>query len=720
MLISTVTDIGIFSARTKSDVRKDLDWLELKYAFNDGAADGEAPGSGSGNNDNAGSSGVPSGMFGSTEEGGPPGPSIGGIAGICSAQGLSCLAGFGNPGGGTGAVGFDGGYSGGGSGYAFIAGANSGVYAGSLSSLGNMVAMSLSEGDYIVKIVQPGSVGGKYYDVGETVPLTTWANLKVTGRNPPSAQLAPYSTGYIREYWRDPAGTTFGANSAIPALTGVIPDNLTNAIGEPITDLRGNFVAYVDLQMQRLSGSNTWNTSYFLNVFSQVQSWVLTSNSFLAASLNAEANTLANYGAKNYSDFVTQGFNKYKIGIALRKALGNLGLLISTIPDGHFGTPNAVAKAMIDSGLGYIEDFSAKLLTSGVVYTDIYNPNYTPTISFLLKSITNADDLDIIQQTLKTTMPTMTSPLDYTDIVLASGLTNDSAFASLAEFGKDIFYKAANLQVIEGVELVKLIDNVVDQVTANVDALSGNTTINSSPPLLSQDIINNLRTYLPLAEGNGPVTMVDVIGTGAGYLIDGIRAVNEAISRLYATDYGPIIRDTLTEISRYVSRYPISQSEVIAAEQFIPVPPQTVTVSQSGSIVRTGGLDYWETKLEQKKTEYLNLLNTIASDQSGEIQAIVTTINNNWTWCCRKLYYEWRNYNRANLTVSPFSETSVYLAFASALPDLGADTQNIGTDYMLYQLAQPNQAGDTMKALLGQGKTSFLLGESGVANKNVI
>lgn len=718
MAVSKVTDIGFFSPRTKSDLRKDIDWLELKYSFADGDVVDNSGGSDpvNGNNNNAGLPGSESLTMaqGAYSEG-----QIDGMAAICSAQGLSCLAGFSNP---STALASGDSYSGAYSAQSapYITGANSGVYAGSLSSLGNMVAMSLSDGDYQLKITQAGWANNRYYDVGATILASEWGNLSPAGGSPPLGAVTPYISGYIRTYWKDPAGTTFGSNSAIPALTGVIPDNLTNAIGEPITDLRGNFVAYVDLQMQRLSGSNTWNTSYFLNVFGQVQSWVLTSNSFLAATLNAEANTLANYGAQNYSDFVTQGFNKYKIGIALRKALGNLGLLISTIPDGYFGTPNAVAKLLIDSGLGYIEDFSANLLLSGVVYTDIYNPNYTSTISILLKSITNADDLDIIQQTLKTTMPTMTSPLDYTNIVLASGLTNDSAFTSLEEFGKDIFYRAANLQVIEGVELVELINNVVDQVSANVNALSGNTTINGSPPLLSQDIIDNLRTYLPLAEGNGPVSMIDVIGTGAGYLLDGIKAVNAGIAQLYATEYGPMIRDTLTEISRYISRYSLSEAETRAAQTFVPVPPASYTVNSSNKIVSTGGPDYWQTKLEEKKREYLDLLATIAADQSGEIQAIVTQINNNWTWCCRKLYFEWRNYNRANLTVSAFSDTSTYLAFASALPDLGADTQNIGTDYMLYQMAQPNQAGDTMKSLLGQGKTSYLLGQSGVADKNVI
>ena len=614
-----------------------------------------------------------------------------------------------------------GGYDGGpGTGVGFFPtiGPNSGVYSGSLSSLGNMVAMTLGTGEYQVKIVTAGTTVQGSFEVGQTVPITTYANLTpVSGAPFPTAQISPYSVGYIRQYWQDPAGTTFGANSAIPALTGVFPDPFTNFGGAPITNRPGNFVAYADLQMQRLSGSNTWDNAHFMNVFNQALGWVLTSNDYLAALQNAQSNTLSNFGSANYRDFVSQGFDKYQQGLALRKALTNVGTMVQVIPEGFFGTPNAVAKFLVDIGLGSVGGLSDKLYTAGVNFDDIYNTGYVNVITNILNTITNQADLVVIQDVVESTIPKMISPLAYTSIESASGLTNDSAFPNFAAFGRDIFQRAPGLSSLIGVSLVALIDSVQTDITANVEAITGNVTVGNSVPLLSQSIIDSLRTYLPLGAGNGPVSILNVIGTGSGYLLDGIRAVNLAISQLYATDYGPQIRDILTEISRFQSAYALTEAEVKAAASFTPVPAPSVAAD--GSFI-PGGLNYWGTKVEEKKREYLNLLSAIAADPTGEIPTIVAQINENWLWCCRTLYYEMRNYNKANFTVTAFNDNSQYLSFVSSLPSYGADPQNIGTDYLLYGICLPNEAGDTVKAVLGQGKTNQILGENGVLVKNII
>lgn len=677
----------------------------------------------------AGSSGAFSGGFGSGALGGPaPGGPVtndGYPAGTSPAEvaaGMCLASAYSQPAPpaqwGSSYDGSNGGPSGTGIPFFPNFGPNSGVYSGSLSSLGNMVAMSLGTGVYQVKILTAGVTAQGSFDVDQIVPITTWANLTPSGSAPfPTAQIAPYSVGYIREYWQDPADTTFGANSAIPALTGVFPDPFTNFAGTPITDMSGNFVAYADVQMQRLSGSNSWDNTYFMNIFNQALGWVLTSNDYLAALQNAQSNTLANFGSANYQDFVSQGFNKYQRGIALRKALVNVGTMVQTIPEGYFGTPNAVAKFLVDIGLGAVGNLSDKLYAAGINFDDIYNAGYENVIANVLNTITNQADLAIIQDVVESTIPKMVSPMSYTSIETASGLTNDSAFPNFAAFGRDIYQRAPGLESLTGVSLVTLIDSVQTDISANVEALTGNTTVGNSVPLLSQSIIDSLRTYLPLGEGNGPISILNVIGTGAGYLTEGIRAVNLAISQLYATDYGPQIRDILTEISRFQSYYALTEAEEKAAASFTPVPPQTVNADGTLS---GGGLNYWQTKVEAKKTEYLDLLNTIAADTTGEIPAIVSQINENWLWCCRNLYYEMRNYNKANLSVTSFNDNSQYLSFVSSLPSYGADPQNIGTDYLLYGICMPNEAGDTVKAVLGQGKTNQIFGENGVLVKNII
>lgn len=556
-------------------------------------------------------------------------------------------------------------------------GPNSGVYSGSLSSLGNMVAMCVAQGSGNYRVVYAGQTNNGFYNVGDYITGDVLANTSGSI----AVQLAPFSTGYFREYWSDPTKTTFGANTPMPALTGVMPAGFT--------DMPGNFIYYVDLQLQRLSGSNTWNDRYFMSAFNQAVSWVVTSNNYLASLTAAQNTNFAYYGATDYSSLTTQGFGIYKQGQALRQALRNLGLTVSTVPDGHFGTPNAVAKSIIDNGVGDVNNFASKIYRQGVIYSDIYNPNYTAVISAELAAITNIADLAVIQTVLESSIPNIASALDYTSINKASGLSNDSAFESLAAFGKDLYARAPNLQVSNGVGLAALIDLVQNEVTPNVANIAGNDATSTSS-LLSQDIIDSLKTYLPIGVNGGPVSVMNVIGSAAGYLTEGMKAVNDGIERLYATDYGIRLRDTLTDISRYYSGYPLTEDEK--------------------KLTRAN----WDTMLEEKKTEYYNLVNEIVADTTENIRTIVTQINENYGWCCQNLYWEYQNWNKAKLTISEFSDTSQYFSFVSTMPGYGIDLQNIGTDYLLYGLCQPNQAGDVAKTILAQAKTNFLLANAGV------
>lgn len=565
-------------------------------------------------------------------------------------------------------------------------GPNSGVYTGSLSSLGNMVAMCVSTGGPAYKVVTPGTtIEWGYLNAGDILSSEKLANT--TGSISVTVDPIPYSTGYFRDYWSDPTKCVFGANSVMPALTGVMP--------EKFTTMQGNFVYYVDLQLQRLSGSNTWNDKYFMSAFNQAVGWVVTSNNYLA-SLNVAQNTnFGYYGATDYSSLTTQGFNVYKQGQALRQSLRNLGLTVSTISDGHFGTPNAVAKSIIDNGIGSINNFSQNIYKQGVIYGDIYNENYTGAIASELAKITNIADLAIIQSVLESSIPNITSALDYTSLPKSAGLSNDSAFATLADFGKDIYKKAPDLQVSNGQGLAAIIDLVQNEVTANVNAIAGNivatgTSTANTATLLNQEIIDSLKTYLPVSDTGGPISVINVVGAASGYMTDAMLAVNEGISRLYATDYGIRIRDILTDISRYYSGYPLTTAEQLLTPE------------------------NWQSMLEAKKTEYYQVLNEVAADRTGDLPDIVKQINENYEFCCQNLYLEHQNWSKANFVIDTTDDTSQYFSFVSTVPVYAIDIDNIGTDYLLYGLCQNNQAGDIAKVVLAEAKTNFILANAGV------
>lgn len=563
---------------------------------------------------------------------------------------------FGNPisyGGGPISFSYsDGGYNTGGSTYPQLFGPNSGVYSGSLSAQGNMVAMQLNTGSLNF--------------------------IDIAGR--PTVQ--PYHSGYFREYWRNPTTTTFGANTQMPALTGVMPDRYPN--------MTGSAVYYVDLQLSRLSGSNTWNNQAFMNVVNQAISYVLVSNNYLAALKKAETTDLAYYGADNFQILTTQGFSKYQQGQALVKAFTNIGSMASTITSGAFGTANAVAQVLLDLNLGYINNLSLNLYRAGVNFDDLYNSLYTDFITEQLRQITGTADLQTIQEVVGSAIPGIANPLDYTRIDRAAGIPNDSAFASFADVGKDFMSRAPNLVLSTGAEIADLINKIQSNVSVQVEELAGANT------LINTDLINSLRVFLPVTANNTPISVLNVVGMASGYLLKEMQKVNEGIAQLYATDYGPQIRSIFNDISRYHARLPLSEGEARETAQ------------------------WWTDRLESKKSEYYTLIQTIVADTSGNIPAIVDQININYDNFTSNLYYEYQNYNKANIAVNSFGDISSILGFVASMPAFSADPNNIGTDYLLYGLTQNSLAGEVARTVLDQGKNDYFLSNAGVNLTGII
>jgi hypothetical protein len=492
----------------------------------------------------------------------------------------------------------------------------------------------------------------------------------------------PYHEGYFKTYFKDPSKDIFGANTQMPALTGVMP--------EKYGDLPGNAVYYTDLQLYRMSGSNQWDQFYFINTFGQIVGWVLQTNNYIVALKKAEQTNLAYYGADSFQVLTTQGFNNYQVGTALVTAFRNIGNMASLITakntagQPYFGTANAVAEVLIDNGLGYINDLSVNLYAAGVNFDDIGNTLYTDFITDQLRQITNTADLQTIQEVLGSNIPNIANPLDYTRIDRASGLPNDSEFADFKAVGEDFANRAPNLVLTNGGEIADLITQIQSNVTVGVEELAGTTT------LLNQRTIDDLRAFLPFGANNEPITMLNVIGMASGYQNVIMTEVNDGIAQLFATDYGPQIRDTFTEISRLSARLPLTTAEF----------------SQSA--------DTWDTQLENKKNEYYTLIDTIMADTTGNIPAIVEQINSNWDKFTSNLYYEFKNYTTANIQAGNFGDNQTVFSFVQSIPGYAADQANIATDYMLYGLTQDNIGGEVARTVLDTGKNDDFLQQAGV------
>lgn len=594
----------------------------------------------------------------------------------------------------------------------------SGVYSGSLSAQGNMVAMQLNKGDYKYEAIKyPDFFSGGIF--GGFVNAITSISNRLFGYSPPTRKMVPYQTGYLRQYWKDPTKCTFGYDSAIPAITGVVPKG--------ISGMQGNFLYYMDLQITRVTGSNTFDIFKFLTALNQGIGFVTQSNNYLAALNNAQNNNLAYYGANDYSGFVSQGFDVYKQGTALITAIRNQGTMTDSITTGYFGTPNAVVNSLVANGLGYINNMAQSLVAAGVNFENIYDAQYTQICANALTAITNKQDLATIQTVMGSTIPNIKNALAYCSISDSSGLPNDSAFADMTMFGKDIVSKAPNLNYATGSALATLINNV--QV-----GTSAGTTVNglaTPTSLIPQSVIDTLRLNLPTNGSNTPVSILNVMGFPSGYLIDQLSRVNNGIAALYATRYGPIIRQLLTDISRYDAGIALTAEESAAAASFVVVPPPTYETISDPNVdapfpttitVKTGGgPDYWETKRDEKIQEYFNVLQEVANDETLNIRAIYKFINENYLQLVNYVNYEYQNYNRANPPNSnTFTDNTQLFNFVQQLPTWAADSNNIGTDTLIYGMAQPNSTGDLIKVVMEQAKNNQILGEAGVRIKGSV
>ena len=104
---------------------------------------------------------------------------------------------------------------------------SNGVFSGTLSAQGNMIAMMFNTGGpKLIPLGSPGPEGQEYV-------------------------MVPWLTGFGREYWRNPSSCTFGSNTAIPALTAVMPSNAL---------LQGCLPYYIDLQDRKSTRLNSSHT----------------------------------------------------------------------------------------------------------------------------------------------------------------------------------------------------------------------------------------------------------------------------------------------------------------------------------------------------------------------------------------------------------------------------------------------------------------------------
>ena len=340
-------------------------------------------------------------------------------------------------------------------------------------------------------------------------------------------------------------------------------------------------------------------------------------------------------------------------------------------------------------GLGAIGDLSIKLRNAGVNFQEIYKEEYTLAITSILGTITNTNDLAVIQGVVKSSIPNIVSPLDYIDILKSSGYSaNDSIFPNLREFGRNLYNKSPNLSVETGIDLVNKIDLIVNEAYASVESLAANNT------LLPEEVVDSIKQTLPESPTGGRINILNVIGCGTGYLIDQLNSVNRGIDQLSKTNYGTLLHNSLNQISQTYKAYKNYSLSIESwnqdssgwfTNQVFQEPPIQFKINYENSIIN-----------------YKNLVQQIANDPA--VSTIVQSINANWDNLCESISIEVINYSKANITVTETTDNSSITNFVATLPSYANDSDSLGLDYFLYGLAQPNRAGDVLKSILNQFK----------------
>jgi hypothetical protein len=386
---------------------------------------------------------------------------------------------------------------------------------------------------------------------------------------------------------------------------------------------------------------------------------------------------LGYYGYKTYQDFISQGWLKYKTGSALPAALTNIGTMTDGIYTGKFGTPGAVAHVLLGRQLGSVGNLSAMLAAEGVNTADIMNPMYTDQVTRVLSNITDPTDLEVIQSTIESTIPSMTSALDYTNIGKCAGSNvNDSEFKDFSEVGVDLFNKSPYITIERGVDVANIIGNIVAPSSPLVEALATETSV------LTATITNSLKSGLPtLSAGSDKLTVFDVIGSPSGYYSANVVAVNQSIDDLDNTAYGPQIRANLQLMLNFTNYANI-------------ITNTNVTLST---------------------TSYNSLMNTILANTNPTIVDIVESLESNYTYIGQRVGLETVNWNAMGLRAQGYGGLQAMLSFATGLPAYATDDQGTGGYDYLTGLLENNQTGKVIEGVFAEAINYQTIQNFGVA-----
>lgn len=340
-------------------------------------------------------------------------------------------------------------------------------------------------------------------------------------------------------------GTLSGlGGNILPSLTGVLPGNISNMLGGALQGAIGGVLAPLNnvlrnpmnlpnaVQQFAAGGGLTGvvNTVAANMVGKNMPGGVnnFISNINMASAISGQANAVvggvieglgqrygngpgglgANY--RNANDMISYGATSISRNLPVTAA--------NMVETGKFDTknllrlqaPGSVAAQIINKGLGQSTGLIPKLIAAGIPVLDIDNPNYDTRIQQILTSINNPDAINAVK-TAFNSYRSLDNLGQLTDLNhMMPDVVKNGGYKTFDDLGKHLISIG-----ITQAEDFQQIGNTLGQVNAGLD-LNHYSQLNTPYHKPTADLLLSMFGY---GGGTlGEITMVDFLGTPAGYV----------------------------------------------------------------------------------------------------------------------------------------------------------------------------------------------------------
>lgn len=337
--------------------------------------------------------------------------------------------------------------------------------------------------------------------------------------------------------------SSLGSN-IMPSLTGVLPGSISNMLGGALQGAvggvmgtlgnvlknplglpnaaqqfagAGGLVGTISAVAGNMLGSTTGSTSPgFMNVVQMAAGAASQANQVVGAVAEGMSQTFGNgpggigVNYRNMNDMISYGVTSMSRDVGTLSANFVSNGDFSTTNLNRLNAPGNVAAQIINAGLGKSTGLMPKLIAAKVPIMDIDNPKYDDTILKILSTIKNPDAINAVKTSFNCTIP-LDNLGQITDIEhMMPQTVKNGGYKSFAELGAHMI----SLGMTQA-ETFQTIGNILQKIDPGID-LNHYSQLDKPFHTPTGDMLLSLFGY---GGGTlGEITMVDFIGTPAGYV----------------------------------------------------------------------------------------------------------------------------------------------------------------------------------------------------------